>query len=201
MFGYFRVLFLIASADLLFNLSLVSRCIIDLISSMSIQFCQTLAFTSHLAELLSACFTVHFTVQRFVAVRFPLSVFIEKKIHLLHYCIVALFILTGGLYCLTLVRSNSYEDCREDLTLNWFLSDAFSSFVIPFLIIAILNLLIICHLRKKSRKNEEISSPKRSESRLTPLNQLKKYSFSYDSTSQSRFSENYSTLNLRVRLH
>ena len=191
--------FCTASADLLFNLSLVSRCVIDLTSSMSIEFCQLLAFTSHLAELLSACFTVHFTVQRFIAVRFPLSVFMEKKIHLLHYCLIILFLLSSGMYCFTLVKSNSYEDCREDLSLNWFLSDAISSFVIPFLIIAILNLLIICHLRATSRKNEEISPIHRRQQEFTALMELKKFSFSNDSISHSRFSDNNSMLNLRVR--
>ena len=191
----------VASTDLLFNLSLVSRCIIDLTLSMSIYFCQLLAFVSHLAELLSACFTVHFTVQRFTAVRFPLSVFIEKNIHLLHYCIVSLFVITGVTYCYMLVKLNGYDDCQEDLGLGWFLSDALSSFVIPFIIIATLNFLIIFHLRKTCRDKEQLSFTKRPKTGYAALNPRKKYSISYDSSSHSKYSDHSSGLNMKVIIY
>ena len=189
---------LLASTDLLFNFSLVSRCIIDLALPTSIHFCELLAFASHLAELLSACFTVHFTVQRFIAVRFPLSVFIEKNIHLLHYCIVTFFILMGVSYCFALVRRNGYEDCEEDLRLSWFLSDAILSFVIPFISIATLNLLIIVRLRKKSRNNRHLSVTKRPKKEFVSLNRRKSYFMSWDSSSHSRISENSLGPNTRV---
>jgi hypothetical protein len=192
------IIFLLALTDLLFNLSLVSRCIIDLTLSMSINFCQLLAFLSHLAELLSACFTVHFTVQRFIAVRFPLSVFIEKNIHLLHYCIVSLFIISGVLYCYVLVKENGYDDCQEDLRLGWFLSDALSSFVIPFLIIATLNLLIIFHLRKTCRHKQQLSFTKRPKTEYLGLKRRRKYSISYESSSHSRYSDNSSGPHIKV---
>lgn len=189
--------YILAMTDLLFNLTLVSRCIIDLTSNVD-NFCQVLAFLSHLAELLSACFTVHFTIQRFIAVRFPLSVFIEKNIHFLHYGIVTLFLLTGIAYCVVLIKKNDYTNCREGLHLIWFLSDAFLSFVIPFIIIATLNLLIIFQLRKTSRNNHQLSFTKKFRKESLPLNQKKKFSISYDSNSNLRTSDTSSGPNIKV---
>jgi hypothetical protein len=195
MFVFFCIL---ALADLLFNLALVSRCINDIYGSSSDNFCQILSFLSHLAELLSACFTAHFTIQRFIAVRFPLSVFVEKNIHFLHYIIVTLFILFGISYCFGLIKHNVYESCQEELQLNWFISDALLSFVIPFIIIAILNLLIIFHLRKTSRNNQQLAFSKRTKKDVLQLNPRNKNSISYESSSQSRMSENMTGANIKV---
>ncbi|CAF0829852.1 unnamed protein product [Adineta ricciae] len=176
----------LGAADLLFNLTLVSFCINKLSGLNSDSFCRFLSFCSHLAELLSACFTAHFTIQRFIAVRFPLSVFMEKNVHILHYVIESLIILFGVSYCLLLIMNNRYDNCQEQLASNWFISDALSSFVIPFLIIATLNLLIIFHLRKTSRKNQQLSSVnKRTKRDSLPLNNRKKPSISFDSQSRS----------------
>jgi hypothetical protein len=192
--------FYLAGTDLLFNLTLVSRCISDLWSPSSDNFCRLLSFLSHLAELLSACFTVHFTIQRFIAVRFPLSIFIEKNIHLLHYLVVTLFLIFGISYCAALTYNNRYENCEEELQLSWFISDALSSFVIPFMIIAILNLLIIFHLRKTSRNNQQVSYRKRAgKDEILPLNtRRKRSSFSYDSNSMSRLSQHTTVSNNKV---
>jgi len=190
---------ILALADLLFNLALVSRCISDIYGSSSDNFCRVLSFLSHLAELLSACFTAHFTIQRFIAVRFPLSVFVEKNIHFLHYIIVTLFLLFGISYCVGLIKSNPYdESCQEELYLNWFISDALLSFVIPFIIIAILNLLIIFHLRKTSRNNQQLAFSKRTKKEVLQLNPRNKSSISCDSSSQSRVSENITGANIKV---
>ena len=179
-------------------MALISRCITDLKESRSIQFCRVLSFLSHLAELLSACFTAHFTVQRFIAVRFPLSVFVEKKNHLLHYFIVILFILSGIAYCTVLVIKAKYDKCHEELELIWFISDALLSFVIPFTIIAILNLLIVCHLRTTSRNHQRLLFKKASTKEMLPLTTRKKGSISYDSNSTAKLSENLSTRNTKV---
>lgn len=192
------VLPFLATTDLLFNLTLVTRCILDLTVSKSVHFCEVLAFLSHLAELLSACFTVHFTIQRFIAVRFPLSVFIEKNIHLLHYCIVTLFILLGASYCFALIKKNDYENCQEELDINWFYSDAILSFVVPFTTIAILNLLIIFRLRKTYQKSQQLSFTKRPTKNLGKFNSKNKYSISYDSHSHLRLSDNSSGPNIKV---
>lgn len=196
---FFFSFYFLATTDLLFNLALVSRCITDSKFFTSIYFCQILAFLSHLAELLSACFTVHFTVQRFIAVRFPLSVFIEKNIHFLHYSIVTLLILLASSFCFALVKMNVYEyGCQESLDLKWFISDALSSFVVPFSLIAILNSLIIFHLRKASRHSQQLSLAHHLQGNQLGLNRKKKSSISLDSTSHSRIFEASSGQNMRV---
>ncbi|CAF1098676.1 unnamed protein product [Rotaria sordida] len=191
----------LATTDLLFNLALVSRCLNDLIELDSDLFCRLLSFFSHLAELLSACFTVHFTIQRFIAVKFPLSAFIERRIQFLHYIILILFILLGISYCLMLIKNNHYENCQEELNLNWFISDALSSFVIPFTIIAVLNLLIIFHLRKTSRNNKQLSYKKRSNRNILTLNSVRKSTGSFDSISQTKLSEITTVLNTKNSKH
>ncbi|UJR08191.1 hypothetical protein I4U23_012464 [Adineta vaga] len=180
----------LGAADLLFNLTLVSLCINKLSGLNSNKFCRFLSFTSHLAELLSACFTAHFTIQRFIAVRFPLSVFMEKNVHVLHYVVETLTILFGVTYCYNLVENNVYDGCEEGLALKWFISDALLSFAIPFLIIATLNLLIIFHLRRTSRQQQELAlNNKRTKHEVLPLSYRKKSSVSIDSNSPSRLSD------------
>jgi hypothetical protein len=140
--------FCLALTDLLFNLTLLGHCISNLMRSYGETLCRLFSFLSHLTELLSACFTAQFTAQRFIAVRFPLSVFIEKKIHLLHYVIVSILVMFGLIYCLALVHASAYDHCYEELEFHWFISDAILSFALPFTIIAILNLLIVIHLQR-----------------------------------------------------
>ena len=195
---YIYIYCILALADLLFNFALVSHRIRGFLDLNSDTFCRLLSFLSHLAELLSACFTAHFTIQRFVAVRFPLSVFVEKNIHLLHYIIVTLFILFGGIFCVALVTQNKYDTCEEDLYLNWFILDALLSFVIPFTIIAILNLLIICHLRKTSRNNQQLSVRTQTKKENVRLYPRKNYSTSSFSSFQSRLSSNKRVPNSKV---
>ncbi len=165
-------IFSLALTDLLFNFTLVSRSINDLTKSNSDKLCRLLSFLSHLAELLSACFTAHFTAQRFIAVRFPLSVLIEKKIHLAHYLIVSLFIIIDIIYSLALVKYNAYDSCQEELELGWFISDALLSFLIPFTIIIILNILIIFHLKKSFLNNQQyfFTTYRQHPSESSPLN-------------------------------
>ncbi|CAF3589152.1 unnamed protein product [Adineta steineri] len=178
----------LALTDLLFNFMLVCRCINDITKSNSEQLCRLLSFLSHLAELLSACFTAQFTAQRFIAVRFPLSVFIEKKIHLIHYLVVSLFIICGLIYCVSLVQNNAYDGCHEELDLTWFLSDALLSFLIPFTIIAILNVLIINHLKKGFQNNQQFRFTRRKEqSEISPISFRKKPSSPYEFSLNRRF--------------
>ncbi|CAF4722913.1 unnamed protein product, partial [Rotaria sp. Silwood2] len=188
----------LALTDLLFNFTLVSRCINDLTQSNHAQLCRLLSFLSHLAELLSACFTAQFTAQRFIAVRFPLSVFVEKRIHLIHYLVVTLFIIFGIIYCLVLVKTNAYEHCHEELDLNWFISDALLSFLIPFTIIIILNILIICYLKKRFQNNQQYRFTKRQQqSEVIPLNFLKQCSSRYEITFNTKFQPNiYENINI-----
>ena len=162
-------------------------------------FCRVLSFLSHLAELLSACFTVHFTLQRFIAVKFPLSVFMEKNIHYLHYLIVTVFILFGFLYCLALIVRNAYDNCEEELYLSWFISDALLSFAVPFTIIAVLNLLIILQLRATLRVKKHFLFQQTPRQENVPLHPKKRSLPSYDAHSQSKVSENTTVLHGKVR--
>jgi len=167
---------------------LVSRCVIDFTQSNDEYFCRLLAFISHLAELLSACFTAQFTAQRFIAVRFPLSVFIEKKIHLMHYLVVTLFIIFGIIYCLGLVYKGEYEQCHEELDLKWFLSDAVLSFLLPLITITILNILIIVHLKKGFQNNQQFHFTKRQQQiEISPSSFRRRNSMPHDLTSNRHF--------------
>lgn len=171
----------------MFNVTLVSRCIHDIIELNSEQLCRLLSFLSHLAELLSACLTAHFTAQRFVAVRFPLSVLIEQKVHLLHYVIVLICIIFSTIYCLALVDSNSYDNCHEELELKWFISDAFLSFFIPFTIITILNTLIIYHFKRSIQNNQQyrFTNSRLQSMEMIPLNFRSKSTSANDIQSQT----------------
>ncbi|CAF0738305.1 unnamed protein product [Didymodactylos carnosus] len=99
-----------------------------------------------LAELLSACFTVHFTVQRFIAVKLPLKAAL-KSARLANYVIVFTCTILSLVYCISLVYNNQYYQCQEELTLKWFISDAILSFVLPFFLIICFNLLIVYQIR------------------------------------------------------
>lgn len=181
----------LALTDLLFNCTLMSRCIQDISQSNSEQLCRLLSFLSHLAELLSACFTAQFTAQRFIAVRFPLSVFVEKKVHLIHYLIVTLFIIFGVTYCLLLVKNNDYDGRHEELALSWFISDALLSFLIPFTIITILNILIIFNLKKRYLNNQQYRFTNRRQiSEFLPLNDTKKNSSTHEIPLDGNFPSN-----------
>ncbi|CAF1071817.1 unnamed protein product [Rotaria sordida] len=196
----------LALTDLLLNFTLVSRCINDLTQSNNEQLCRLLSFVSHLAELLSACFTAQFTAQRLIAVRFPLSVFAEKKIHLIHYLVVTLFIILGITYCLALVKTNEYDNCHEELDLNWFISDALLSFLIPFTIIIILNILIIFYLKKRFQNNPQYRFKKRKQqqqqSEVISLNFRKRSSSPYEVTFNTNFQPNiYNNINISNSQH
>lgn len=193
-------MFSLAITDLIFNFTLVSRCINDLTHSNNENICRSLSFLSHLAELLSACFTAQFTAQRFIAVRFPLSVFIEKKVHLIHYLIVTLFIIFGTIYCLALVKMNQYDDCHEELGLSWFISDALLSFLIPFTIITVLNILIIIYLKKRYQNNQQYRFTKREQQHENfPLNTLGKtlvpYEFGFNTNLHGKI---YNDVNISI---
>ena len=187
----------------MFNLTLVCRCVNDHIPSNGDTLCHLLSFLSHLAELLSAFFTAQFTAQRFIAVRFPLSVFIEKKIHLVHYVIVALIIVLGCGYCSALVHSINYDHCHEEVGLSWFISDAFLSFLLPFTMITVLNLLIIFHLKKGFQNNQPFRFRPRQESESVPLNTRVTNSSSQEMTSnaqcRAKISKHTSMPSIRVR--
>ena len=54
--------------------------------------------------------------------------------------------------------SMKYIDCHEELTLNWFIADALFSFVIPFSLITVFNILIVNLIRKHAQSPMTVQS-------------------------------------------
>ncbi|CAF1266814.1 unnamed protein product, partial [Didymodactylos carnosus] len=147
---YFAFMLYLALSDLLFNIILILRCINDFTRTNNDIMCKSLSMFSHFAELLSACFTVHFTIQRFIAVKVPLKAAL-KSARLVNYVIIFTCTAISLIYCILLVYNNEYDKCHEELTLKWFISDAILSFVLPFFLIVSFNLLIVYQIRKNER--------------------------------------------------
>ena len=128
-------------SDLVHNSALSIRVIHDL-SKEKLQFiCMIIAFLSQLAELLSACYTVLFTIQRYLAVRYPLRVAFHKRSS--PFVIIFLIFFVNFLFCFALSHASTYVDCHEELSLSWFIADALFSFIIPFSLILIFNIWIV----------------------------------------------------------
>ncbi len=145
-----------ALSDLVFNIALLIRGIHDIVKGGSDRLCIIISFLSHLAELLSACYTVSFTIQRYTAVRYPLKAAADRRSSpMISLSIIFIFSL---LFCFLLPHKNDYVDCHEELELHWFIADALSSFVIPFFLILIFNILIVNFIRKHSRSPISVQS-------------------------------------------
>lgn len=143
---------LLALSDLMLNIALLIRVIRDVNKWQTQRLCEAISFLSHLAEILSAFFTVLFTIQRYVAVRYPFQVAIQKRSSPLIPLVVILIL--SVIFCLALRRSNDVDNhCLEDLTLGWFIADALCSFIVPFSLILLFNLLIVELIRKHSRSS------------------------------------------------
>ncbi|CAF0955765.1 unnamed protein product [Rotaria sordida] len=154
--GHKWTLIALAFSDLIHNISLLIRVIHDIISGKIEYLCLIISFLSHLAELLSACFTVLFTVQRYTAVRYPLKAAVqEKSSPIIRLLLIFMFSL---IFCIVLSHTNTYIDCHEELKLSWFIADALSSFVIPFSLILIYNIFIVNLIRKHARSPFSVQS-------------------------------------------
>jgi hypothetical protein len=148
--------FFLAVSDLLFNSALLIRGIHDISKRRSARLCIMISFLSHLAELLSACYTVSFTIQRYTAVRYPLKAAADRRSSpIISLLILLLF---SSLFCFLLSYENAYVECHEELKLSWFIADALFSFVIPFFLILIFNILIVNFIRKHSRSLISVQS-------------------------------------------
>ena len=138
-----------ALSDLLLNIALLIRVAQDLAGGKVHQLCIAISFLSHLAELLSALLTVLFTIQRFTAVRYPLQTAVGSQVS--PFLSIILIISSSFLFCLLLSLKNKHIDCHEELELSWYVADALLSFVIPFTLVLIFNVLIINLIRKHAR--------------------------------------------------
>lgn len=146
----------LALSDLLFNIALLIRGIHDLSKRHSNNLCIIISFLSHLAELLSACYTVSFTIQRYTAVRYPLKV--AANHHSSPFISLLIIFMLSTVFCLVLSSVNPYIDCHEELRLTWFIADALLSFVIPCVLILLFNTLIVNFIRKHSRSQISVQS-------------------------------------------
>jgi len=140
--------FCLALSDLLFNIALLIRGIHDILKGNSSNLCVIISFVSHLAELLSSCYTVSFTIQRYSAVRYPLKVAVNRRSSPIISLLIILIL--SSIFCFLLSYNNDYIDCHEELKLIWFIADALSSFIIPFSLIVIFNIFIVNFIRKHS---------------------------------------------------
>ena len=118
----------------------------DIIGGKFEYLCIIISFLSHLAELLSACFIVLFTVQRYTAVRYPLQAAVQKRSS--PFVSLLIIFVCSLIFCCVLIRCNKYVECHEELKLSWFIADALYSFIIPFSLILLFNILIVSSIRK-----------------------------------------------------
>jgi hypothetical protein len=69
-----------------------------------------------------------------------------------------ILLLLSSLFCFALSHQNTYVNCHEELQLIWFIADALFSFVIPFFLILVFNILIVNFIRKHSRSPISVQS-------------------------------------------
>jgi hypothetical protein len=140
----------LALSDLILNIALLIRVGRDVNKWKAQRLCEIISFLSQLAEILSGCFTVMFTIQRYIAVRYPFKAAVQNQSSpIIPLVFVFLFSIA---FCLAMTRSNSvYGTCEEELKLAWFIADALCAFIIPFSLIILFNLLIVNLIQKHSR--------------------------------------------------
>ncbi len=139
----------LAFSDLVHNVALLITLLHGLIGGQIESICIIISFLSHLAELLSACFTVLFTIQRYAAVRYPLQAALQNQ----SSPIISLLLIfvSSVIFCSVLSYSGNCAEGNEELPLHWYIVDALSSFIIPFSLILIFNILIVRFIRKHGR--------------------------------------------------
>jgi len=139
----------LALSDLVHNVALLITVLHSFIDGQIESICTAIIFLSHLAELLSACFTALFTIQRYAAVRYPFQAALQNQpspiISLLLIFVSSVF------FCSVLSNVGTCTEGNKEIPLNWYIADALSSFIIPFSLILIFNILIVSFIRKHGR--------------------------------------------------
>lgn len=162
----------LAAADFLY-LAIIFLSIIDTSTGNIIGFhrslilCQTTVYITHICSFLSASFTLSFTVQRFVAVLFPLhaNTIISNRSSLIN--ILVLSFVGCSYYSFSFFVTKLVNDqCRENeyhpALFPLLLIDTFLTFIIPFICILLCNCAIVYKLRNRKRftnifgKNESL---------------------------------------------
>ncbi|CAF0930678.1 unnamed protein product [Didymodactylos carnosus] len=121
--------------------------------------CQITVYITHVCSFLSANYTLSFTLQRFVAVWFPLhsQSIISYRSSLIN--IIVLIIIACGFYSFSFLFTNiSDSQCKEDdkfpALFPLLIVDVCLTFVAPFTFILLFNCAIVysLHARKKTSR-------------------------------------------------
>lgn len=122
----------------------------------SLVLCQSTVYITHVCSFLSANFTLSFTLQRFVAVIFPLHAHKVISYRSSFINILVLLILACSFYSFSFFVTNvSSGQCREDETypalFPLLIVDTCLTFVLPFIFIVIFNCAIVYKLQQRKR--------------------------------------------------
>jgi hypothetical protein len=151
----------LAAVDLLYLL-IIFLSILDALINQSIGLhrslilCQATVYITHVCSFLSAAFTLSFTLQRFVAVLFPLH---ANTIISNRSSIINILLLLGfgcSFYSFSFFVTNlSQGQCREDerypALFPLLIVDTCLTFVLPFICILVFNCAIVYKLRTRKR--------------------------------------------------
>ncbi|CAF0989500.1 unnamed protein product [Rotaria sordida] len=157
----------LAITDFLY-LSIIFLSIIDILTHQaiglhrSLLLCQVTVYITHVCSFLSATFTLSFTLQRFVAVIFPLHAYTIISYRSSIINILLLIFISCTFYLFSFFLTNiSNGQCREDehypALFPLLIIDICFTFVIPFICILLFNCAIVykLHSRKKFTNNFE----------------------------------------------
>jgi 7 transmembrane receptor (rhodopsin family) len=151
----------LAVADLLYLL-IIFLSIIDTLTYQAIGFhrslllCLTTVYITHVCSFLSATFTLSFTLQRFVAVFFPLhaNTIISRRSSVIN--ILLLIFISCTFYSFSFFLTNiSHGQCREDenypALFPLLIVDICLTFVLPFIFILLFNCAIVYKLQERKK--------------------------------------------------
>ena len=151
----------LAAVDFLYLL-IIFLSIVDTLSNQmiglhrSLILCHVTVYITHVCSFLSANFTLSFTLQRFVAVLFPLhaDTIISSRSSIIN--ILSLTFFGCGFYLFSFFVTNlSQGTCREDEThpvlYPLLIVDTCLTFLLPFICIVIFNCAIVYKLRTRKK--------------------------------------------------
>lgn len=151
----------LAAVDLLYLL-IILLSIIDTLTNQTIGlhssliFCQITVYITHVCSFLSAAFTLSFTLQRFIAVLFPLhaNTIISTRSSIIN--IFLLIFISCTFYSFSFFVTNiSHGQCREDESypalFPLLIVDICLTFALPFIFILLFNLAIVYKLRTRKK--------------------------------------------------
>jgi hypothetical protein len=122
----------------------------------SLLFCQITVYITHVCSFLSAAFTLSFTLQRFIAVLFPLhaNTIISSRSSIINILLLLFF--GFSFYSFSFFVTNlSQGQCREDenypALFPLLIVDTCLTFILPFICIVFCNCAIVYKLQKRKQ--------------------------------------------------